>query len=407
MILFSAWEDFGGKTNADAYDKNIRWMASRPWIQLVTPDQIASGQVDLSQPPDGAGDTWGVKDRSTGGGSAALKVAHDYVDHATQENYDSWYFGSAQEEALSTKQFSIRTGVLVPSAFGIVGTEGVAHAAWSAVAGFVPTPANIDLYALARSVLHAAQFETAFHDQTNNDLSKFSTGAYINPDTSFQSLASFSKTAQAQTRFAAVYARVNSWSSSAGQGLYLNSSQTAMEDVDLDGEAEYLVYNDRLFALFERIGGRMTGAWLRNLETGHVAQVVGNFASYAGSETELEGAGNFTGSAVNAHRTSAFKDWFAKTDPGGAGTSQYVNELYTVAPAPAGTGWKLTSADGKIAKTITLNPGANQLHANYATTGIVQLFVRFGLSPDLENPASGRPGFPQRSDQQRPGGQSV
>ena len=96
------------------------------------------------------------------------------------------------------------------------------------------------------------------------------------------------------------------------RGTYNSSAVSEQTDVDLDGENEYLIYNDRIFALFERIGGRMTDAWLRDYDTGYVSQVVGNSVSYAGSETEEEGATNFTGSAVNAHRTSAFKDWFAQ-----------------------------------------------------------------------------------------------
>src|SRR4029077_5695211 len=96
-----------------------------------------------------------------------------------------------------------------------------------------------------------------------------------------------------------------------------------------------------------------------------------------------EGAGNFNNGVVNAFRTSGFKDWFGKTDNAGNGTFQYVNDLYTVVPAPSGIGWKFTSSDGKITKTITLAPGKSALQASYTTTGFVQLFVRFGLSPDL------------------------
>ncbi|RYD66789.1 MAG: hypothetical protein EOP84_30970, partial [Verrucomicrobiaceae bacterium] len=110
VILVSHWEDFTSKENADAYDRNLRWLASRPWIQVVTPEQIAAGQVDLSQPPDGQGDTWGYVDR--GANLTLARVTHDYLDHATQENYDHWYFGqSGREEGLKDKHFDIRPGV--------------------------------------------------------------------------------------------------------------------------------------------------------------------------------------------------------------------------------------------------------------------------------------------------------
>jgi Alpha amylase, catalytic domain/Glycosyl hydrolase family 57 len=390
VVFVNQWEDFATKANADAYDKNIRWLANHPWIQIVTPDQIASNQIDTSVPPNGSGTQWGSVNRGTG--LSLPNVAKDFIDHADEENYDHWYFGSSIEESLSTKVFNIRTGVAMPTAYGLLGSTGIANTSWQSLNGIVPGPTNIGLFSLGRATWHASEFETAFHDQTANDLSKFSTGAYIYPDTGFQSLSGFSKFAQSQTREAAVYARVNTWAQAANNGAYFNSVAASSEDVDLDGENEYLIYNDRLFALFESggpsspaksLGGRLIGAWLRDIDSGYVAQVAGNFASYSGSETEEEGAGNFSSGAVNAFRTSGFKDWFAKTDNTGNGTFQYVNDYYSVTPAPSGVGWKFTSSDGKITKTITLAPSKSALQASYTTTGFVQLFVRSGLSPDL------------------------
>ncbi len=378
VTFVNQWEDFATKTNADAYDKNVRWLASHPWIQVVTPDQIASGQVAFNS-NGGSTTNWGTVNRGTG--LSLTNVSKDFIDHASEESYDHWYFGSGLEESLSTKVFSIRTGVNVPTTFGLLGANGIVDLSWNAVNGIVPGPATTGLFALARATLHASEFETAFHNQTNNDLSKYSTGAYINPDTTNQTLSGFSKIAQAQTRTAAIYARVNTWANAASAGNFNNSVVTAQEDVDLDGENEYLIYNDRLFALFEKQGGRMTGAWLRDIDTGYVSQVAGNFASYAGSETEDEGAGNFVNGAVNAFRTSGFKDWFVKTNTVPAGTFAYVNDVYT--PSSVTNGWKFTSSDGKIAKTITLAARKSALNASYATTNVTQMFVRFGLSPDL------------------------
>ncbi len=380
------WEDFADKAKADAYDRNIRWLASHPWVVITTPDAIAAGQVDLSQPPDGTGDTFGTVNR--GIGLALPKTARDFVDHASAENYDHWYFGSSLEESLSAKKFSIRSGVPMPAAYGQIGVAGgVADSAWNAVAGIPVNAANAGILTLARTTAHASVFVTAFHDQVNNDLSKFSTGAYIYPDGAFQNLAGFSKAAQAQTRTAAVFARVAAWSAAARAGDYFNSTVAEQADVDLDGEKEYLLYNDRLFAVFERLGGRLTGAWLRDIDTGAVFQVVGNPAGYAGAESEEEGASNLTaGGAVAAYRTSGFKDWFAQTGAPGVGSTVYVNDFYSIAPAASGTGWQFTSADGKIFKTVTLGPRQGWLDGSYALPsggGINRLFVRFGLSPDL------------------------
>ncbi len=378
VIFENEWDDFATKANADAYDKNIRWLANHPWVQIVTPDQIVSNQVSYNG---GTAGQWGTVSRGTN--LSLPNVAKDFIDHADEENYNNWYFGSALEESLSGKAFNIRTGVAMPTTYGwldgAVNPAGIVVSAWQAVTSVT----NAGLFSLGRATLHASEFETAFHNQTANDLTKYSTGAYIYPDTGFQSLASFSKNAQAQTRNAAVFARVNQWAQTAASGAYNGTAVASAADVDLDGENEYIIYNDRLFALFERIGGRMTGAWLRDLDTNYVTQVAGNFVSDAGSETEEEGGGNFANGVVNAYRTSGFKDWFAKTDNLGNGTFQYVNDYYSVAAAPSGVGWTFTSSDGKIAKTITLSAGSSALHAAYTTTGLVQLYTRVGLSPDL------------------------
>ncbi len=137
-ILMNNWEDFGTKANADAYDKNIRWLASHPWIEMVTPDQI----VDIgghSVPPDGTGDAFGYVDRGTG--LTLPQVAQDFIDHATEENYDNWYYGSTLEESLSTKLFNIRPGAPMPEAFGLEAgpnATGIASDAWAKVASMTP-----------------------------------------------------------------------------------------------------------------------------------------------------------------------------------------------------------------------------------------------------------------------------
>jgi hypothetical protein len=136
--------------------------------------------------------------------------------------------------------------------------------------------------------------------------------------------------------------------------------------------------NPRLFALFEALGGRMTGAWLRRPGDGRIVQVAGNFLAYNDRDTEEEGDANDDGAGgTGARRTSSFKDWWAA----GPGTG-YVNQLYAVAAAGA-DGWTFTSPDGKVAKTVSLAAAGSALRAEYSLAGIDTLFVRCGLAPDL------------------------
>ncbi len=377
VVLYHDWSDFTSATQATAYDRNIRWIANKPWIEVVTPDQIANNEIDLSVPPNGTGDAWGSINR---GNPTLARVAHDYIDWASQENYNNWYNGQAnREEGLLNKVFSIRPNVPLPKAFGQQTASGIIKDSWDTLASMIGT--NSTHGKLARSVLHSATFITAFHNQSNSDLRKFSTGAYLNPDTSTNTLTDFSRISQAQARFATVYKEVETWGIAAQGGAYYTAPEAVSKDIDLDGENEYLLYNDRVFAAFESLGGRLVGAWVRHLGTGEIYQAVGNFLSFANSDTEQEGAGNVSGTLPDAHRTSAFKDWYAQS--GSTGTN-YVNNLYVVTPAGGGqTGWKFTSADGKVAKTVSLAALSSQLKAHYDLASIETLYVRFGLTPNL------------------------
>lgn len=217
-------------------------------------------------------------------------------------------------------------------------------------------------------------FQTAFYLPNAgqaNDLGKFSTGDYINPASlENQSLAPFARNTQGQARFAKVYARVEQWNASAAAGTH----EAVQEDVDLDGLDEYLLFNSRVFAVFEKKGGRMTGAWLRDA-SGKVWQVAGNFASYGDTDTEDEGLSNET-----AYRTSGFKDWYSLT--GTTGSSAGVNADYAVAPVTGAKGWTF-SIDG-VSKTILLTSATQgELAASYTLSGPSKLSVRFGLSPNL------------------------
>ncbi|NQU41294.1 MAG: hypothetical protein HQ523_15200 [Lentisphaerae bacterium] len=373
VTLLSNWEDFAVNANADAYDLNLRWLANHPWTPVVALEQITRGEIDATD--DGVGDAvgagWWTQWRSDEP-SVANKQSYNWLNHASQEDFDHWYVGqSGVEEGLETKHFEIRPGTALTNVYGMLYSGGLVVDAWQAVQGVV----NTNLSLLARATLHASVFQTAFHDENNHDTRRYSTGQYMYPATSSNSLALFSQTAQSQTRMAALYTQVDTWAASAGT---VTTPQVLSTDVDLDGEDEYILYNDRLFVLFESIGGRMTGAWIRDLLGGGVYQAMGNFVGYAGSQTEEEGAWNVDAEgAVVAYRTSGLKDWFV-------GHSGYVNMLYTATALPQG--WRFVSADGFIQKEITLAPQAREVEVVYQLSGDLAgqtLYVRHGLSPDL------------------------
>jgi hypothetical protein len=376
VVLWKDMGDFSSDAKATSYDTNVRWLASRPWIRVVTAQQIAGGQVQYPRLDNGQlVGNWGTINRDTS--QPLAQTAKDWLDWASGGNYDNWYNGSTNEQGLRDRTFG------TANTFGRVGDTGNSQSAWLAASGIPSTIANSTsknpVRTLAQATLHAAMFQTAFHNTPAGDLSKFSTGDYINPDNGTgQTLADFARFSQSQARFAKIYERVNSWNNSATMATL----GTERADVDLDGQDEYLLFNSRVFAVFEGKGGRMTAAWIRHHSTKQVWQVAGNFAAYSNTDTEDEGATNVTGLAVNAYRTSGFKDWWTVT--GTSGSSASVNAAYAVTDAPlGGTGWKFTQ--GGISKTITLpNTWSGNLSAEYRLSdGPSKLYVRFGLSPNL------------------------
>ena len=360
VVLWTDMGEFSTAAKVSSYDANVRWLGSRPWIRVVTAQQVADGQIQYrqlvnDQLTEQLTGNWGTVARGTG--KNLEQTAKDWVDWATRENYDNWF------NKLSGESFG------ASSTFGRVGVSGHSDAAWSAV----NSVSAANLQKVARAVIGGAMFQTAFHFPSSaTDLRKFSTGDYINPANNTETMADFARNTQAQARFAKVYERVQQWHSTANSSTH----EAVQEDVDLDGQPEYLLYNSRVFAVIERKGGRMTAAWMRHPTNGKIWQVAGNFASYANTDNEDEGASNAT-----AYRTSGFKDWWRITS--GAGSSAGVNTDYTVSAASGSAkGWTFSS--GGVSKTITLpNASQGRIAASYSLSGPSALYVRFGLSPNL------------------------
>ncbi|MGA0848692.1 MAG: hypothetical protein ACO3RX_01960, partial [Chthoniobacterales bacterium] len=202
VVLWTDMGEFSSTAKVSNYDANVRWLGSRPWIRVVTAQQIADNQIDYVGQDGNTYTTWGTETRGTG--RNLEQTAKDWVDWATRENYDNWF------NELSALNLGASTN------FGQVGVGGHANAAWNAVTTTTNTP---NLNKVARAVIGGAMFQTAFYLPNTNqvtDLRKFSTGDYIAPASlADQTMADFARNTQAQTRFAKVYERVQLWNSTA------------------------------------------------------------------------------------------------------------------------------------------------------------------------------------------------
>lgn len=352
-VILSSLEDFRNPLNASGYDKNLRWLSNRPWVEFTTASSVSnSGWAPVQRPP-----------------APTAPRSKGFVQYASLGSYDNWYYGTSEREGLFGRKFDIRPGTPLPMEFGSMSSSGTAALAWSSIAPLHPYST---LGSLARASAGSSMFTTAFHNQSSVDLRKFSNGEYINQPRSFESLAPFSASSQASLRHAAQYARAQQWMVLPNTPRLRGASQ---EDVDLDSEPEHLMWNNRVLAIFESMGGRMVAAWLRDPLTQKVWQVVGNPAAAPPFPDEREGADN-----ASATRTSGFKDWYLEPEQGTPRSMG--DEMYEVTPVPGGFRF---SAPG-VSKEITVPPGNDpRLEAKYSLSGVSRLYVRHGLSPNLED----------------------
>ena len=128
-----------------------------------------------------------------------------------------------------------------------------------------------------------------------------------------------------------------------------------------------MIRNNRVWLAFEKYGARCVLAAAYDPAAREAQVLVGAPLTNPSAPGEEE----YTGSA--AFRCSAFKEM----NDGG-----YADAAYA-AVAVAG-GWRFTSPDGAVVKTITVPDGSYDIGAAYAETVPGSLYIRLGLSP---NPA--------------------
>ena len=383
--IFYMWEELAQNSNADAYDTNLRWIANHPWLQAVTLDRAfydsrLSDSNNLSY-----SDLYPTN----------APMAHDWVHHACNTNYANWFYGSSRHEGLAPKVFDVRENTALPSALAWgSSTNGIFKDVWAKVSGIT----NASVRKLALEALFASVYESAFHEEINNNLSRWSYGDYMDPATGWywdsgsnswqwrkMGLQSFSWRAQSLTRQAALYTEVDAWANSASAAV-----QVLEKDVDLDGEKEYILRNGSVMAIFEKEGGLMVGAWFKSAATdNNVFQMVGNplaipengyedQAPYDVSYWEEENDAHTRHAYVSAQRAAALKDISVGS---GENFGNLVNTMFDVSKTASSITF---SADG-LTKTVSLpSASSTAFNVSYSASGKT-MYVRCALSPDMDS----------------------
>lgn len=358
VIVFDDWEAYAGRSftsfgvgndNPDNYNTNIRWLANHPWIQVVTLDEVAA---------------WNWKPVERGQRSDLKMTTYHWLNHATQTDYNSWYYGSSQEESFAAQYPPLRPGQNAFKRFGDVWTPGTLfHDTWKDVQNAPEGP----LKELAKTTYCTAIYETAWHDEDqHNYYDRDHAGDYLAPDTSYDQISGWAFGMHNKVRDASMIAAAAHWAHSKPS----SKTRVVRQDIDQDGETETILSNNRIYAVFENDGGRIVMAFARRLSDGSAYPVIGASIVDPGAHRESEIEGNF--------RISGLRDQWAS----GASTARYINAHYNVKLQSNSV--TLTSDDGKIEKTIALADGSDRLNVSYRTdSSLGKVYVRSGFCPNL------------------------
>ena len=161
---------------------------------------------------------------------------------------------------------------------------------------------------------------------------------------------------------AAVYAEAAHWAA----GEYLTDVNAYMSDIDIDGVDEMIIHNDRVFAVFESIGGRAQYVFSKGPGS-EVFSISGSCNTYW-NETD----GDYDEPSSNNHQAC-----FADVSP------HYRNDLYSMSVlSVTGTTASIELTHNEVTKVIEIELGNPYLKASY-DVGYQDAYIKHGMSPDL------------------------
>jgi hypothetical protein len=189
-------------------------------------------------------------------------------------------------------------------------------------------------------VMMANLHETAWHDALGGALS------------------GWERQYSAHIKNARPYAEAARWAG----GLYATPTGAFLSDIDGDGQNEMIVYNDRLFAVFESIGGRCTQLFAKGSNYNYSVIGVDN-AYWAGTEGDYNDVNHIAG----------------LSDVG----PNYQSDLYAMnVDVASGNTVQATFTHGGMKKTVKLSLGQPYLDCVYKVGATTQ-YIQSGFTPDL------------------------
>lgn len=164
------------------------------------------------------------------------------------------------------------------------------------------------------------------------------------------------------------------WADESANGMEKTSIPVLTQDLDLDGEDEVVMKNDKVFLVFENDGGRMEYAFTYDSSGGPVQVVGPNYQNFGIIEPGWNYEDGETALRPSLRLSPVFWD------------AAFVEEGYEYGLFDISLGdssLSFTSKDGNIMKTFTLED--NTISAHYSINNLDEIRVGFGLPADMAN----------------------
>ena len=404
-LVFDDWEALAGKSfdpavghsvennNQWQYQQTIRWAANHPWIEIVNLKDILDQATNPTNPQYNA--SWVIDH----GYRYDLSLqTYEWLKHASENSYNYWYYnqngGYAGNEqnfyqlvpvltggqgdyhqrfgfpVTSDAQANALDGPKLPSnkPHGDLNTpDTLMHDAWAAVSA----APDGGLKTIAEYAYAALIYETAWHEEDDGSTASYQGTSFGNPwphaDTTWDGVNTWSLRLQNHVRSVGIIADAAGWADDVKNGLVGPETVVSAVDLDQDGQSEYVIYNNRVYACFERWGGRLVHGFAFDESLGDAIQVLGVPVANPSEPGEEERVGSTAG------RCSSFKDM----------NSAYVDLEYHES---VGADYILLySPDGQISKRIQLPAGSATLKATYANNTGNNHYIRIGASPNVSD----------------------
>ena len=165
------------------------------------------------------------------------------------------------------------------------------------------------------------------------------------------------------------------WAEDIEKGMQTNNTQALSRDLDLDGENEYILKNDKVFAIFENDGGRMEFGFAYDPSIGPL-QLVAPLSQHFGLST-IVCQPNIICDHENGE-TALRGDW---RDAAFVEKAYRYNLFEADAILSNDNGLTFKSKDGTVEKRFTLEN--NTISARYSTSA--SLDIGFGLPVSMAN----------------------